>query len=172
MNKVRLMEAKQERDELVRTFVARLHTLANICLLSTQCKGGGGAAYNLEPSILLALVKGLYEGDTKGEVLSKVTQMNLKDTIAFVEAREIDIQDVQLLVGGPSSVQVNAVLVQGKCWRWGQEGHSGQAPVPIRKSSFKALNSTFKKCGQVGQYTSVCKKPGDKKTKEEEVTAD
>jgi hypothetical protein len=40
-----------------------------------------------------------------------------------------------------------------------------------RKTSFKAFNSTCKNCGQVGQYTSVCKKPGDKKTKEEEVTA-
>ena len=31
LNKVKLMEAKQERDEPVRTFVARLRGLANIC---------------------------------------------------------------------------------------------------------------------------------------------
>ena len=34
----------------------------------------------MEPSILRTLVKGLYDGDTKSEVLSKVTQMNLEDT--------------------------------------------------------------------------------------------
>ena len=39
-------------------------------------------------SIHLALVKGLYDGDTKSDVLSKVTPMNLEDTLAFVEARE------------------------------------------------------------------------------------
>jgi hypothetical protein len=60
-------------------------------------------------------VKGLYDGDTKGKVLSEVTQMNLEDTVAFVEAREIGKRDVQLLGGGPPSGQVNAVLVQGKC---------------------------------------------------------
>ena len=37
LNKVKLMEAKQERDEPVRTFVARLRGLANICILYTQC---------------------------------------------------------------------------------------------------------------------------------------
>ena len=117
LNTVKLMEAKQERDEPVRTFVARLRGLANICLLSTQCTGGTctQTVSYVEPSNLLALVKGLYDGDTKGEVLSEVTQMNLEDTVAFVEAREIGKRDVQLLGGGPPSGQVNAVLVQGKC---------------------------------------------------------
>ena len=41
LNKVKLMKAKQERDEPVRTFVARLRNLANICILYTQCTGGG-----------------------------------------------------------------------------------------------------------------------------------
>ena len=117
LNKVRLMEAKQERDEPVTIFVPRLCGLANICVLSTPCTGRAceqSVSY-VEPSILLALVKGQYDGDTKGEVLSKVTQINLEDTVAFVEAREIGKQDVQILGGGPSSGQVNAVLVQGNC---------------------------------------------------------
>ena len=37
LNKVKLMEAKQERDEPERTFVARLRGLAHICILYTQC---------------------------------------------------------------------------------------------------------------------------------------
>ena len=32
LNKVKVMEAKQERDEPLRTFVARLRGLANICI--------------------------------------------------------------------------------------------------------------------------------------------
>ena len=75
----------------VRTFVARLRGLANICLLYTQCTGGGctQTVSHVEPTILLALVKGLADGDTKAEILSKVKQMNLDNTMAFVEAREI-----------------------------------------------------------------------------------
>ena len=40
LNKVMLMEVKQECNEPVSTFVARLRGLANICVLSTQCTGG------------------------------------------------------------------------------------------------------------------------------------
>ena len=87
------MDAKQERDEAVRTFVAILRGLANICALSMECTKVGctqDVSY-AKPSILLALVKGLFDGDTKSEVLSKVVQINLEDTVAFVEAREIPV---------------------------------------------------------------------------------
>ena len=90
--------------------------------------------------------------------------------MAFVEAKEIVKRDVQMLGGGQSSGQVNAVLLQGRCCRFNQEGHSGRAQAHVRKISCKAFNSTCKKCNQVEHYTSVCKKPGDKKTKDEEVT--
>ena len=86
LNKVKLMEAKQERDEPIRTFVARLRGLAIICILYTQCTGGGctQTVSHVEPTILLALFKGLADGDTKGEILSKVKQMDLDETVAFV----------------------------------------------------------------------------------------
>ena len=43
-------------------------------------------------------MKCLYDRDTKGEVLSMVTKMNLEETVAFVEAMEIGKRDVQLLM--------------------------------------------------------------------------
>ena len=60
MNEVRLVEAKQERDEVVKTCETRLRELANICVLSTKCTEGActqDMSY-MEPSILLALVNG------------------------------------------------------------------------------------------------------------------
>ena len=86
---------------------------------------------HVEPTILLALVKGLVDVDTKGEILSKVKQMDLDETLAFLEAREIGKRDLLLLGRGPFSGQVNTV--QSKCWRCGQEGHSGRAPASVRK---------------------------------------
>ena len=52
LNKVKLMEAKQECDEPVRTFVSRLRGLANICILFTQCTRGGctKTVSHVEPS--------------------------------------------------------------------------------------------------------------------------
>ena len=40
---------------------------------------------HVEPTIVLALVKGLADGDTKGEILSNVKHMDLDETVAFVE---------------------------------------------------------------------------------------
>jgi hypothetical protein len=51
-------------------------------------------------------VKGLVDADTKGKILSMVNQMNLDETVAFVESGK---RDLLLLCGGPSSGQVNAV---------------------------------------------------------------
>ena len=68
---------------------------------------------HMEPTILLALVKGLADGDTQCEILSKLKQMNLDETMAFLEAREI-----------------------------GKRDHSGRATASIRKTSCKAYNST------------------------------
>ena len=63
INKVKLMEAKQERDEPVRTFVARLRGLANICILFTDCTSEtcNKTVSNVDATILLALVKGLID---------------------------------------------------------------------------------------------------------------
>ena len=55
----------------------------------------------MDATILLALVKGLDEMDTKGEIQSKEKQMNLDETVAFVEARETGKRDLVLLGGVP-----------------------------------------------------------------------
>lgn len=112
-NKMRLMDTRQEHDETVIGFVARLHELANIGDPLTECTMVDGTQdiLHMEPFILLALVKGLYDEDTKSEVLSK-------DTVAFVEEREIDRQDAQSLGGGPSPGRVDTVLMRQRRPQW------------------------------------------------------
>ena len=114
--KVKLMGAKQERDELVRTFVAYE---AIICILFTDCTAT--PAPRLSPTwnppySWLALVKGLVDVDTKGEILSKLKQMDLDLTVAFMEARETGKRDLVLLNGGPTdslqSLQLQVTEVQ------------------------------------------------------------
>ena len=68
----------------------------------------------MDATILLALVKGLVDvdSDTKGEILSKVKQMDLDETVAFVEDREMGKRDLVLLGGVPLASQANGVQVQ------------------------------------------------------------
>ena len=61
LNKVRLMKALQEPDEPVRMFVARLRGLAHVCNLPTKCPSQLCTAYNVNTTILLAVLKGLVD---------------------------------------------------------------------------------------------------------------
>jgi hypothetical protein len=60
-------------DEPVRRFMARLRGLANICNLTTKYPSNTCAetVSHVNTTILLALVKGLVDDDTKGEILSR-----------------------------------------------------------------------------------------------------
>ena len=64
--------------------------MASICKLTVTCNrvGCGEKVSYAEREILNTLVKGLYDTETKEEVLSKEPQMDLDATIIFVEARE------------------------------------------------------------------------------------
>ena len=57
----------------------------------------------------MTLVSGLNDEDTKQDVLSKVEEMPLSDTITFMEAHETGKQSLKALSGGLSSGQVNRV---------------------------------------------------------------
>ena len=60
--------------------------------------------------VLMSLISGLNDEDTKQAVLSKVEEMTLDITIAFVEARETGKNSVRILSGGGlTSGQVNKV---------------------------------------------------------------
>ena len=90
LNEVKLIEAKQELNEPIRTFLARLRGLATIWDLTTPCPSllCTEVVSHANRSILTALVKGLVDNETKGEIMSKVERLTLDKTVTFVEARE------------------------------------------------------------------------------------
>ena len=87
VNTLALMTSKQERDEPVRQFAARLCGLAAVCDLTVTCTCLLKVS-EVNKWVLMSLNSGLNDEDTKQAVLSKVEEMTLDDTIAFVEARE------------------------------------------------------------------------------------
>jgi hypothetical protein len=66
-------------------------------------------------------------------MLSKVEQMNLDETVTFVEARETGKRDFVYLSCGILASQSNLVQVQGTFWRCGQKAHHDNAAHDIRK---------------------------------------
>ena len=109
--------------------------------------------------VLMTLINGLYDGDTQQAVLSKVEELNLEDTIIFVEAREVGKQSAKVLSGGLSSSQVSRVTEdQGKCKFCGQSGHGRYPNSDIRKTDCPAFGKQCKNCKKKGHFPSVCLK--------------
>ena len=83
VNILAMMKAKQERDEPVRQFAARLRGLAAVCDLAALCTCGNTVSM-VDKWVLMTLINGLHDEDTQQAVLSKVEEMPLVDTIVFV----------------------------------------------------------------------------------------
>ena len=90
VNVVALMSASQERDENIRSYLARVRGMANVCKLSETCSSGTcqeQVSY-ANTFIKYALVKGLFDDEVKEELLSQTPELNLDQSLSFVEAKE------------------------------------------------------------------------------------
>ena len=106
VNVVKLLALTQDRDELVRSFLARLKGCASICKLTVQCTSVDCAedvSYS-ENVILPVLVKGLSDSDIQQEVLADGEEKSLDETVKYIEAKEAGKRSVgQLGEAGLSS---------------------------------------------------------------------
>ena len=90
----------------------------------------------MEKWVRLSLIAGLNDEDTKQEVLSKVDEMPLAETITFIEARETGKTATKILGGKMTSTlvnQVNEKFDEKNCSYCGKKGHG-------RKASFESRN--------------------------------
>jgi hypothetical protein len=104
VNTLAMISANQERDEPVRQFAPRLRGLAAVCDLSVACTYGLKVS-EVDKWVRMSLIGGLNDEDTKQEVLSKVDEMPLDETITFVEARETGKTALKILGGQVNKVQ-------------------------------------------------------------------
>lgn len=158
VNTLALISAKQERDELVRQFAARLRGLAAVCDLTVTCSQGHTAS-EVDKWARMSLISGLYEEDTKQAVLSKVEEMPFDEMITFVEARETGRTSMKILAGNLSSGVVNKVHEDREdprsCQFCGKEGHGRNPGFDLRKADCPAFGKKCKKCGLKGHFAEV-----------------
>ena len=89
VNIVRVRSLVQDRDEPVRSYLARLKGVAAVCKLTLQCTCNPPTTVSYaDKEILHCLVKGLADDDIRRQVLGVVEEMDLNETVKFVEAKE------------------------------------------------------------------------------------
>merc|ERR1711867_232017 len=79
----------QDRDEPIRSYLARLKGVAAVCKLTLQCTCDPPTTVSYaDKEILHCLVKGLADDDIRRQVLGVVEEMDLNTTVKFIEAKE------------------------------------------------------------------------------------
>ena len=179
INTVALLSVTQDRDEGVRQFAARLRGLAAVCDFSVVCACGKKLSSE-EKWILMAMIKGLNDEDTKQEVMSKVTELSLEETIAFVEARETGKKSISRLNGGGlASSQLNKINTrykeqgqfsnnaQEKCKYCGTKGHGKSPNFDLKKASCPAFDNKCQRCNRKGHFQIFCNRKLNKEKSED-----
>jgi hypothetical protein len=102
---------------------------------------------------------GLNNEDTKQEVLSKVGNMTLIDTVTLIEARKPGMLATKSLGSKMSSTVVNQVqkkTEQQNCSYCGNKGHGRRANFETRKAMCPAHGQACTKCRRQDHFAAVC----------------
>merc|ERR1719435_658453 len=111
VNVVSLMSAAQDHGESCRSYLARIRGMANVCKLSVTCTA---AACDEQVSytytfVKYALIKGLVDNEVREELLSQSPELDLEQSLAFIEAKEQGKRSHEALEGNVASSEVHRV---------------------------------------------------------------
>ena len=147
--RVTLHNMRQDRDEPIRAYGARLRGQASICKFTQQCAGCGANADYTEAMVKDVLCRDLEDTEIQMELLGDKNQdMTLEQVLRFVEAKEAGKRSASRLllpqatdaVTGSSYRRQKKTSVRGPppndqdtCTYCGTRGHGRYPPTRIRR---------------------------------------
>ena len=86
--RVQLQQMRQDREEAVRAFAARLRGQASVCNFQVECKCAAEVDYS-NVMIRDALIRGLEDEEIRLDILGQSAKdLTLEETLSFAEAKE------------------------------------------------------------------------------------
>ena len=169
--RVTLNDMRQDRDEPIRAYAARLRGQAEICGFTTKCAGCNNDVSYRDAVLRDTLVRGLADEDIQLSLMSDTTgEKSLEETMKFVEVKESGKRSVLHLSGvrnvdaASSSYRKKErqahqgkASLAGSCSYCGKEGHDVKAPPKVRRKCCTAYDHTCTKCGRLHHFESVCR---------------
>ncbi|GFN97949.1 hypothetical protein PoB_002445500 [Plakobranchus ocellatus] len=159
---------RQDRDEPIRAFAARLRGQAGVCKFSIKCPCGTYVDYS-DVMVRDVLIKGLSDEEIRLDILGESKQdMTLEEALRNVEAKESGKRSATRLAEGVSSGVAAASsykrqdrlrLEQDRtttCSYCGRHGHSSSRQELTKKCL--AYGKTCTKCGTTHHFANVCRK--------------
>lgn len=168
--RVALNEMRQDREEPIRSFGARVRGQASVCKYLLQCSCGREINYS-EEILRDVVVRGLVDSEIQLDLLSDSNQnMKLEEVFKFVEKKEAGRRSATRLLQsqGAESVTQYRKTQQSRqkdaasnrsdpCSYCGKRGHGKNSPAQIRKEHCSAFNTTCRHCKKMNHFEAVCR---------------
>ena len=174
--RVQLQQLRQDRDEPVRAFAARLRGQAGVCGFQVECSCKSMVDYS-DTMVRDALIRGLEDEEIRLDILGEAKQdMTLAEVLKYAEAKESGKRSAGRLIAGPPTLSAAATSSYHKqerahfrnshqrteppppnttCGHCGKPGHGRTQQARARKCP--AYNHTCAKCGKLHHHESVCR---------------
>ena len=172
-----LHNMRQDRDEAIRSFGARIKGQAGICKYTIKCQREAcNADIDYTDAILRdVLARGIADQEIQLDLLGGQNQdMSLEDMLKFVEAKESGKRSASRLLDPPSVSAASSTYrrskqreIKGKqpdtrdrtpviCSYCGGKGHGRRAPIHIRRNECPAYDHTCSHCSKKHHFEDVC----------------
>ena len=172
VNIMKLRSIVQDRDEPVKSFMARLKGIAEVCKLTVKCPCNPGVQVSYaDKEIYHCLVKGLADMDIRNQVMGEVQEMDLDALVKYVEAKESGRKAGRYLDSGEAEVNKitgyrvsqreqqlagrETVDNEVKCKFCGRKGHGGSPNFEVKKEKCIAFDKKCITCGKIGHFSKT-----------------
>ena len=176
--RVQLSDMKQDRDEAIRNFGARLRGQASVCKFSIACPSCSTAVNYTDNILRDVLIKGLADNEIQLDLLGDKNQdMSLEEVFQFVEAKEAGKRSAGRLLQSQGAEAVRSQYRKTRqeevkqnagradppkathepCSFCGQRGHGKNAPTRVRKTECPAYGESCGHCGKQNHLATVCR---------------
>ena len=184
--RVTLGNMRQDREEPVRQYAARLKGQAGTCKFTavekcTNCDTDVTHNYS-DTMVRDALTKGLADTDIQQDLLGKSNQnMTLEEVIRYVEAKETAKQSASLLTNGhtvgalrssyrrnnvQTTIHTNQMAKDAPslCGFCRKSDHGNNNDIETRRKKCPAYGQKCKKCNLKNHFTHLCKSRRSRQT--------
>ena len=168
--RVALHNMKQDRDEPIRNFCARLRGQACVCNFIVQCTSCHNDVHYTDFIVRDVLAKGIADPDIQLDLLGDKNQdMSLEEVVQFVEAKEagkrsasrlVDTHAVEASSTYRKAKRSNPTPKQELCSYCGKVGHGVRAPARQRKNTCSAYGHKCTLCSKDHHLESMCRSKG------------
>jgi len=174
--RVTLHNMRQDRDEPVRNFGARLRGQAGICKFLVTCPGCANDVNYREEILRDVLTRGIIDSEVQLDLLGDSNQdMTVEQVLKFVEAKEagkrsasrlLDSHGVEAARSSYRKDQSNAVRQKRhtpgtdrseNCSYCGKKGHGKRVPARVRQRDCPAYDHTCQHCSIKHHFESMCR---------------